>query len=223
MFSMRPRVRWRCCGRHRIELVEAIDEPLLLGLRQAVKTGLVTQCVFLANKRFALMTLEPASEVRAVRIPLRAVGTLHRIHATRSICGRRTRRNGRGRKAIGRARVGTRRIARPGRAAVCRATAVGGCAITLARGLHRVRSRHVRLRHMRRGRMRTPAVTGVLCIYGQKSGDADQRCLQQKRGCAAHETTRRRHTGAPGRSEAGGRAVRSFCAAPVPRHGSVSF
>jgi hypothetical protein len=63
----------------------------------------------------------------------------------------------------------------------------------------------------------------VLRVRERKSGDAKQRYFREKSGCAARETTRRRHTAAPGRSEAAGRAVRSYCAARVPRHGSLSF
>ncbi len=54
--------------RHRVELVETVDEPLLLRLRQAVEARLAAECVFLANKGFALMVLEPAPEVRPIQI-----------------------------------------------------------------------------------------------------------------------------------------------------------
>jgi hypothetical protein len=48
--------------------VQAIDEPLLLGLRQAVESWLATQRILLAGERLPLMALQPVAEVGATRI-----------------------------------------------------------------------------------------------------------------------------------------------------------
>jgi hypothetical protein len=70
--------------------------------------------------------------------------------------------------------------------------------------------------------MRTAAaVAPVLRIRERESGDTDERSFQKKSGGTAHKTAGRRRTAMPGRNEAAGRAVRSYCAARVPRHGSV--
>jgi hypothetical protein len=112
-------------GRHGVELVQAIDEPLLLLLRQAVESRLATQRIFLAGEGLPLMALQPIAEVGATHISRRCgVGTARRLIRDCSVRGakRRSRSDGRGGKSIGSDAVRARGIA--GRSAT-----VCGCAI----------------------------------------------------------------------------------------------
>jgi hypothetical protein len=161
-----PLLRW-----HGVELMQTIDEPLLLRLRQAVESRLAAQRVFLADEGLALMAFKPIAEMRAADISRRrGVGSTRRRIGTRPVD--RVRRAGRD----GCSDVGTGRIT--GRSSpVCRRT-IGRSAVRRRRSLHvrsgcmrrsDVRCRHVRCGHVRRGclrrrrRMRTTsAMVGML-------------------------------------------------------------
>jgi hypothetical protein len=113
-------------GRHGVELVQPIDEPLLLRRRQAVESRLATQRILLAGEGLTLMALQPVAEMGATHISRRCgVGAARRLIRDCSVrrAKRRSRSDGRGGKSVGGDAVRARGIA--GRSAT-----VGGCAIS---------------------------------------------------------------------------------------------
>ena len=90
--------------RHGVQLMEAIDEVLLLLLRQGVESLLTAKRVFLTGKGLALMALEPGAEMGAAHVSrrraewtprqsvwasrctgIRDAGTVHRARNRRAV------------------------------------------------------------------------------------------------------------------------------------------
>lgn len=212
--------------------MEAIDESLLLLLRQGVESLLTAKRVFLAGKRLALMALEPGAEVRAAYVSRRRVWTSRRrvwasgdaVWTVRCAGKRdagtvhRTRNNGARHGRAIRAEVGRGRDAAIGGAAI-RLVSVGWPGVCGMRRLGRMR------RGVMRGLgVRAAAVSAVLGV-----GEGERGCDRegQQKGSPAREGTSGRDTSRrANRDTVTLRRAASVCrplSCSVPRHEGPSF
>lgn len=200
--------------------MQAIDEALLLLLRQGIESLLAAQRVFLTGKGLSLMALQPGSKVRSTQVsrrygvgtPWRSsigdAGTVHGAGHGRAI--RREAGIGRGSRSIA---WGNSAIRRSGSG---RRGSIGGCAICrpTVRGMRR---RNMRGGRARRGGLR-PAVSGMLCAGREETGGGNRKNGKKEGGPAREDTSPR--DSATFRRGASVCRASSCCA---PRHGSPSF